>query len=134
MGSHISLYLALAEPTSLPPGLKIFAEFTLRMLDQRNSKHHYDKGINVSFCHFINCLVYLFIFYEDVIGPQPYISYDLSFNLAVSRWFSASSPEQGWSRFISIAYMNLTNMGYLVWDTCFVEAEVTVLAVVNALS
>ncbi|KAM3759526.1 hypothetical protein ACB098_01G126900 [Castanea mollissima] len=95
MGSHISLYLALADPTSLPPGLKIFAEFTLRMLDQMHSKHHYGK---------------------------------------VSRWFSASSPELGWSRFISIGYMNLTNMGYLVKDTCLVEAEVTVLAVVNALS
>ncbi|KAK7836497.1 ubiquitin carboxyl-terminal hydrolase 12 [Quercus suber] len=95
MGSHVSLYLALADPTSLPPGLKIFAEFTLRMLDQIHSRHHYGK---------------------------------------VSRWFSASSQEQGWSRFISIGYMNLTNMGYLMKDACLVEAEVTVHAVVNALS
>jgi hypothetical protein len=46
MGRHISLYLALADPTSLPPGLKIYAEFTLRMLDQLHSKYpyHYGKG------------------------------------------------------------------------------------------
>jgi hypothetical protein len=44
MGLHISLYLALADPTSLPPGLKIYAEFTLRMLDQMHSRHHYGKG------------------------------------------------------------------------------------------
>jgi hypothetical protein len=44
MGRHISLYLALADPTSLPPGLKIYAEFTLRILDQIYSSHLHAKG------------------------------------------------------------------------------------------
>ncbi|KAM7256959.1 hypothetical protein ACFE04_008752 [Oxalis oulophora] len=43
-GSHISLYLALADPTSLPSGSKIFAEFTLRILDQLQAKHVAGKG------------------------------------------------------------------------------------------
>uniref|UniRef100_A0A2N9IEI6 MATH domain-containing protein n=1 Tax=Fagus sylvatica TaxID=28930 RepID=A0A2N9IEI6_FAGSY len=45
MGRHISLYLALADPTSLPPGLKIYAEFTLRILDQIYSSHLHAKGL-----------------------------------------------------------------------------------------
>lgn len=38
-GTHISLYLALADPTSIPSGSKIFAEFTLRIADQMQSRH-----------------------------------------------------------------------------------------------
>ncbi|KAL6952977.1 hypothetical protein U1Q18_041385 [Sarracenia purpurea var. burkii] len=34
VGTHISLFLALAEPTALPPNSKIFAEFRLRLVDQ----------------------------------------------------------------------------------------------------
>ncbi|KAM2461147.1 hypothetical protein PS1_012158 [Malus domestica] len=34
VGIHLALYMALAELKSLPPGCKIFAEFTLRILDQ----------------------------------------------------------------------------------------------------
>lgn len=68
MGSHVSLYLVLADPTSLPPGLKIFAEFTLRILDQMHSKHHYGKGK----CQLLSFYqLFGFFFYEDVIGPQP---------------------------------------------------------------
>ncbi|CAB4262441.1 unnamed protein product [Prunus armeniaca] len=40
-GSHLSLYLALADPTSLPPTSKIYAEFTLRLINQQNSSLHY---------------------------------------------------------------------------------------------
>ncbi|KAL4651188.1 hypothetical protein ACB092_01G141500 [Castanea dentata] len=97
MGIYNSLYLALADPKSLLPGMKIFADFTLRMLDQVNGRHQYAK---------------------------------------LSRWFSASSHEHGWNRFISIGSfnLNLTNLGLLVKDTILVEAEITILAVVNATS
>ncbi|XP_021808691.1 uncharacterized protein LOC110752363 [Prunus avium] len=41
-GSHLSLYLALADQTSLPPTSKICAEFTLRIIDQMyGSGYHY---------------------------------------------------------------------------------------------
>lgn len=44
LGSYISLYLDLAEAGSLPSGKKIFAEFTLRILDQRYGRHLSGKG------------------------------------------------------------------------------------------
>uniref|UniRef100_A0A5B6YTY4 MATH domain-containing protein n=1 Tax=Davidia involucrata TaxID=16924 RepID=A0A5B6YTY4_DAVIN len=43
-GSHLSLYLALADSTTLPPGSKIFADFTLRILDQIQAKHYYGRA------------------------------------------------------------------------------------------
>ncbi|XP_050268799.1 uncharacterized protein LOC126713166 isoform X2 [Quercus robur] len=96
MGIYNSLYLALADPKSLLPGMKIFADFTLRILDQVYGwQHQYAK---------------------------------------LSRWFSASSHEHGWNRFISISSSNLTNLGLLRRDTMLVEAEITILAVVNATS
>ncbi|KAL3834047.1 hypothetical protein ACJIZ3_008783 [Penstemon smallii] len=38
-GSYISMYLTLAEPQNLPPASNIYAEFTLRILDQLNRNH-----------------------------------------------------------------------------------------------
>lgn len=38
-GSHLSLFLALANLETLPPSSKIFAEFTLRIVDQTYSLH-----------------------------------------------------------------------------------------------
>lgn len=43
-GSHLSLFLALADPTTLHPATKIYAEVTLRLQDQEQSKHHSGKG------------------------------------------------------------------------------------------
>ncbi|XP_076887002.1 protein RESTRICTED TEV MOVEMENT 3-like [Bidens hawaiensis] len=44
IGGYISLKLALAEPQNLPPGTKILAEFTLRMLDQLGTRHYSGKA------------------------------------------------------------------------------------------
>ena len=43
-GSHLSFFLALADPTTLHPATKIYAEVTLRLQDQEHSKHHSGKG------------------------------------------------------------------------------------------
>ena len=39
LGSYNSLILALANKSSLSAGTKIFAEFTMRILDQVNGRH-----------------------------------------------------------------------------------------------
>ncbi|CAA2972127.1 RESTRICTED TEV MOVEMENT 3-like [Olea europaea subsp. europaea] len=39
--NFISLYLALAEPEKLSPSTKIYAEFTLRILDHLHGRHYY---------------------------------------------------------------------------------------------
>ncbi|GKV06869.1 hypothetical protein SLEP1_g18691 [Rubroshorea leprosula] len=40
LGSHISLYLALADPKAIPSSSKIFTEFILRMVDQTQPGRH----------------------------------------------------------------------------------------------
>ncbi|GLT74689.1 hypothetical protein SLA2020_464740 [Shorea laevis] len=94
LGSHISLYLALADPTAIPTSSKILVEFTLRMVDQMQGRHISGK---------------------------------------VSYWFSRSSPENGWAKYVTFGYFNLPSNGCLVKDVCVVEAEVTVLGVTNAI-
>ncbi|KAL5564624.1 hypothetical protein UlMin_027788 [Ulmus minor] len=93
LGTHLSLHLALESPL---PTSKIYAEFTLRILNQLNVNHHYGKATN---------------------------------------WFSASNEDQqhGWSRFITAGFFSLPNWGFLVKDTCIIEAEVTVHGVSNPL-
>ncbi|XP_024194936.1 probable inactive serine/threonine-protein kinase fnkC [Rosa chinensis] len=93
-GSHLSLYLALADPTSLPRDTKIYTEFTLRILEQTHQRHQHGKA---------------------------------------SFWFSASDPERGWQKFITLGFVSQTTMGFLLKDTCIVEAEVTVHGISNAL-
>ncbi|KAJ0510851.1 putative ubiquitinyl hydrolase 1 [Helianthus annuus] len=44
IGGYISLKLALAEPEKLPSRTKILAEFTLRMVDQLDSRHYSGKA------------------------------------------------------------------------------------------
>ncbi|CAN6726701.1 unnamed protein product [Malus baccata var. baccata] len=75
------LYIALAKPKSLPPSCKIYAKFTLRLLNQ----------------------------------------------------FNASNLEWGWWRFITLGFFNQATMGFVLKDTCFVEAEVIVHGIISAL-
>ncbi|GLU05139.1 hypothetical protein SLE2022_222550 [Rubroshorea leprosula] len=94
LGSHISLYLALADPKAIPSSSKILAEFTLRMVDQMQGRHISGK---------------------------------------VSYWFSESSPENGWAKYVTFGYFNLPSNGCLVKDVCVVEAEATIFGVTNAI-
>ncbi|XVF38953.1 hypothetical protein REPUB_Repub20aG0147300 [Reevesia pubescens] len=93
-GSHISMYLVLADSATLVAGSKVFVEFTLRIQDQQQSRHIAGK---------------------------------------VSHWFTASSQESGWAKFVSLAYFHHSGTGCLMKDICMVEAEVTVHAVASTL-
>ncbi|XP_027333122.1 TNF receptor-associated factor homolog 1a [Abrus precatorius] len=44
VGSYISLYLVLANPSALSPSSKIYAQIILRILDQKQAKHHFGKA------------------------------------------------------------------------------------------
>ncbi|XP_014625180.1 LOW QUALITY PROTEIN: uncharacterized protein [Glycine max] len=48
-------------------------------------------------------------------------------------WFSVSSQENGAARFMPINNFTNQNLGYVVKDSCLVEAEVIILGVVDAL-
>ncbi|KAJ1413464.1 TRAF-like [Sesbania bispinosa] len=95
VGNYFSLYLALAEPTTLPPSSKIYACIILRILDQKYGDHYYGKA---------------------------------------NYWVSASRHEIGYSRYVLISKMTAQNNVYMVNGTSFVEAEVTILGVVDELS
>ncbi|XP_061993361.1 uncharacterized protein LOC133711222 [Rosa rugosa] len=43
-GSHVSLFFKLANPETLPPGSKIYADYTLRIQDQIHFKHDHGRG------------------------------------------------------------------------------------------
>ncbi|CAN6551158.1 unnamed protein product [Malus baccata var. baccata] len=54
-------------------------------------------------------------------------------SIIVNDWFSTSNPNWGTHKFISLATLNQAGNGFLVKDTCMVEAEVTVHGIVTAL-
>ncbi|KAJ4958025.1 hypothetical protein NE237_025136 [Protea cynaroides] len=91
MGNCLSLYLALADPNTLPPGRRFYVEFVLRLMDQLHNKHVYGKA---------------------------------------SQWFSTSSQEHGWSRFILLSQLYI---GFLMKDICIVEVEINVIGTVITL-
>ncbi|XP_022842380.1 MATH domain and coiled-coil domain-containing protein At3g58360-like [Olea europaea var. sylvestris] len=92
--NYISLYLALAEPEKLSPTTKIYAKYTLRILDQINGIHDSDIA---------------------------------------NHWYSASNSLWGWQRFAPISYFYKKSAGFLVNNSCIVEAEVTVNGMANEL-
>ncbi|KAM1086428.1 uncharacterized protein LOC126595177 [Malus sylvestris] len=50
-----------------------------------------------------------------------------------NNWFSTSNSVWGWPKVISLATLNQAGNGFLVKDTCIVEAEVAVHGIVTAL-
>ncbi|CAI9765794.1 unnamed protein product [Fraxinus pennsylvanica] len=92
--NFISLFLALAEPEKLSPPTKIYAEFTLRILDLKHRVH---------------------------------------ISETVNYWFTATNFVRGCPRFTSVGNFNSQADRFLWKNSCFVEAEVTVHGVVNAL-
>ncbi|KAE9592786.1 putative ubiquitinyl hydrolase 1 [Lupinus albus] len=92
---YMSLFLALADPTTLPPDSKIYTQILLRIVDQKQSNH--------------------------IVGK---------FNW----WFSASNNENGYPRYMLPSTLTGQFVGYVLKDKCLVEAEITVLGVVDALS
>ncbi|CAN6676587.1 unnamed protein product [Malus baccata var. baccata] len=94
-GTHLALYLTLADAEKLHPGTQILTTLTNRIVDQMHHKHHY-------------CL------------PGNF-------------WFNAFQRSWGSSSFITLATLNEANKGFLMNNTCIVEADITVVAIAKAL-
>ncbi|CAN6676794.1 unnamed protein product [Malus baccata var. baccata] len=90
-GTHLSLYLTLADVKKLHPRSQILTKITLRIVDQMQHKLH---------CNF---------------------------------WFSASQRSWGRASFITLVTLNEADEGFLMNNTCIVEADVTVVAIAKAL-
>ncbi|XP_065863928.1 MATH domain and coiled-coil domain-containing protein At3g58210-like [Euphorbia lathyris] len=90
--NHVSLYLSLANHIAIKG--RIYADVTLRILDQMKDRH--------------------------IIAKDNF-------------WFDESIARHGWSRFVPLYHLNRSKDFLLFKDVCFVEAEVRVLGVANAL-
>ncbi|XP_010487620.1 PREDICTED: MATH domain and coiled-coil domain-containing protein At3g58220-like isoform X2 [Camelina sativa] len=51
----------------------------------------------------------------------------------VTKWFSRSSSENGWVKYVSMVYFTQPNSGLLLKDACLVEADVCILGITSAL-
>ncbi|CAI9770903.1 unnamed protein product [Fraxinus pennsylvanica] len=51
----------------------------------------------------------------------------------INGWFSPSWPSLGWSNFISITDINDPKKGFVVGDSCVIEVEISIKAVVRSL-
>ncbi|CAN6676580.1 unnamed protein product [Malus baccata var. baccata] len=94
-GTHLALYLTLADAEKLHPGTQILTKLTFRIVDQMHHKHHY-------------CL-------------------------PATHRFSAFGPDWGFPTYITVISFDQADEGFLVNDTCIVDAEVTVLGTTKAL-
>ncbi|KAK9934109.1 hypothetical protein M0R45_021265 [Rubus argutus] len=94
VGTHLSLYLALSDLKPTPPVSKIFAEFSLRIIDQKHADH---ETWTSKYCFTTKC----------------------------SSW--------GWPKFISLSTFSMAGKGFLMKDTCILEAEVTVRGIAKVL-
>ncbi|KAM1327861.1 hypothetical protein ACFX13_012240 [Malus domestica] len=92
-GTHISLFLELDDPEKVP-GFKVFAEFSLRIVDQMHAKHEW---------------------------------------FIANNWFSNSTRDWGWSTFLKLETFNQAHKGFLLNDTCILEAEVTIHGIAEGL-
>ena len=140
-GRYMSLYLALADPASLSPTSKICASVTLRILDKKESKHYSRKGKfwsqDSTAWWIISANEGIWRVFTHLLSqPSP----------AANFWFSSSTHEHGWTRFILLSLLTSTyRESYSVWVEgryrnyelyqvrCYVEAEVTILGVLDEL-
>lgn len=53
--------------------------------------------------------------------------------VAATRWFSRSSSENGWVKYVSMVYFTQPNSGLLLKDVCLVEADVCVHGITSTL-
>lgn len=131
LGTHLSVTLSLYEPA-----FQIYAQFCLRILNQRDDKkHEFFEGITIlsvaSSCNPMYKVFLIIIYFYFFCCVRNIF---LSFFTSDKDWFSA--PSYGWCfyKFTSLAELAKPESGFLVDDTLIVEAEVTVLGVSNILS
>ncbi|XP_042503407.1 uncharacterized protein LOC122080665 [Macadamia integrifolia] len=91
-GLCLSMYLYLADLTTLTSNQKVYVHYCLRLIDQ--------------------------------IQKEPV-------EKKVTRWYSTASNNWGWHDFLLLRDLNNPEKGYLLNDSCIIEAEVNVLGIVD---
>nr|GMD76492.1 E3 ubiquitin-protein ligase SIN-like [Ipomoea batatas] len=154
---HISLYIKLADTSNLHPGWEVHAVIRMFLYDQKKDNYYvvqdaeektrrframkvewgHDRFIpltefyNASNGYWVDdvCVFGVEIYAEftvrivDQSNPNNHIS------LSDKCWFNATNAAYGWPKFISIDEFRKPEGGYLVKESCRVEADIKVLGV-----
>ncbi|KAJ0035413.1 hypothetical protein Pint_24222 [Pistacia integerrima] len=123
---HISLYLAMADATSLPPGWKM---------------QLYPKGIDSGTASHLSLYLVLAGLASLTPPPKIYADYSLvlsnelwtSLSYKENHWFSASSRENDSANFIPLRFCLEPAYKYLVNDCLFFRAAVTIWGIASTL-
>ncbi|KAH9699317.1 ubiquitin carboxyl-terminal hydrolase 12 [Citrus sinensis] len=99
---HLSMYLDVADSSSLPYGWSRYAQFSLAVINQIHSK------------------------FNNVLS-----SWNMCFGYHTQHQFNARESDWGFTSFMPLGELYDPNRGYLVNDTLIVEAEVIVRRVVD---
>ncbi|CAK7325156.1 unnamed protein product [Dovyalis caffra] len=109
---HLSMYLDVADSTTLPYGWSRYAQFSLTVINQLHQKYSIRKDV-------LNMLFRR----NMVLGGFPDIDTQHQFNARESDW--------GFTSFMPLGELYDPGRGYLVNDTCIVEADVAVRRVID---
>lgn len=108
---HVSVYLALADSSSLDPGWEVCAVFRLYLLDQNKDNYLILQGRLVTSFHLFNFSVFSSYAF-CLVGKE--------------RRFHAVKREWGFDKFIATGTFSDASNGYLMEDTCMFGADVFV--------
>ncbi|KAG6527112.1 hypothetical protein ZIOFF_009205 [Zingiber officinale] len=118
---HLSLYLDVADSATLPYGWSRYAQFSLAVVNQIHGKYTIRKGnmtailVKVSKWLLPNVLELLHV-----------TSLCICIRIYTQHQFNGRESDWGFTSFMSLSELYDPSRGYLVNDTCVIEAEVTV--------
>ena len=102
---------------------KYFAKFKLRIRDQVNNKHVENLGKSyfsiLSFCFFVFFFGVKLLFFLNIVF------------LSGKHWFSNSSNEWGFSKFLCLKDLQDLSKGFLENDTLIVQAEILLMSTIK---
>ncbi|KAF8396324.1 hypothetical protein HHK36_017939 [Tetracentron sinense] len=108
---HLSMYLDVADSANLPYGWSRYAQFSLGVVNQIHNKYTVRKVLGIPV--------------DLMIAPTLLHSAD------TQHQFNARESDWGFTSFMPLSELYDPGRGYLVNDTCIVEAEVAVRRVVD---
>ncbi|RWW19439.1 hypothetical protein GW17_00016502 [Ensete ventricosum] len=120
---HLSLYLDVADSTTLPYGWSRYAQFALAVVNQIHSKYTIRKGFTL--------LLSIQFFYHfstacSLRWGWAQLSEMECIQVDTQHQFNSRESDWGFTSFMSLSELYDPSRGYLVNDTCVIEAEVVV--------
>ncbi|XP_028790185.1 MATH domain and coiled-coil domain-containing protein At3g58270-like [Neltuma alba] len=114
----LSLYLDVADSRSLPHGWSRYARFSLAVINQLKGKYTVEKGI------FSLRISFLICYCPSLVLLSLWI--DLVFrNMFILNIASIQKSDWGFTTFMTLSELHDPNKGYIVGDTCIINAGIS---------